>query len=943
MLGPFLTLLGLDDPSKTQPRPTSPTTAATKTAAEQSHESDLKRKQIQQLSTYLNSPKVRSGGGARKRLVESVRQVSEVVIWSDRRNPELLSVCIEMGLHQHMLALLQSRGRQRRWSASDNAVTVQVLQTFSIILDSVSDTKFLYALLSNNFVNELIAAPIDMDNEEVVSYYVAFLKALSLKLTADTIHFFCNERMDDFPLYTTAISLFDHPDSMVRVAVRAITLNVFRINDPRALDFVLHSPKSTSFWEQIVCALKDSYDDAFRILVDMLPGRQHGGSAVATTQIDRAHMSAAQGWAAIDQVLEEHMGLLAYLNDIYGLGVARINSRITAEFSGRILERTLVHAIDIGWRAGASPEETLFMQVVTLFTAHFFSIVRFSPLLVDVITALFSDGSNASGAHLPHPFIPSPFEPSRTLVPWLCAVVEILRNKAIGPTTLVKSALTPRRMLRTRALLESLTGTTSLSNRDCCSSNSGCSLSANVQPPTIAAIAASSPPLNATADSQASPPLPPHTQTIATAMVQILAEDPPSHTWITVDLAALVLAQLTRSSRNGRLVLDPSLSSELAQAQHTRSAELRALLLATNEGTEPDQIGCGSWKVLAQCLADFANSDAETLTMKVQFEARHVFAPEPTSPNLSPMPPGSPSSVPPMQPPSLQQQQQFRRSSTSSSTANPLALLTKAVISPLTTSLASTHSSHTSLPSLSLSPFETPTPHHVSLAASIHQAFRLRLLCAAASICPQPSSNSFVPSLQAWLGQQITSIASLSAETIGFSASVIDNAAKRELPRNVTRLGFSASVVCHGGCLIIEQAHEPAVLEMVWPLADITAELEQEPADGTNGPLCVLHIRDTTPPEPLFFPPRPASMGGINVTSTARKTNRFRSSTNTSNSHIASKRHLAQYSYFGRHPLDISLRLGNAGVCNELYNSLRLHCTISRQMLANIYIDHDVL
>ncbi|KAJ2448038.1 Protein CL16A [Coemansia sp. RSA 2336] len=940
MFGPFLTLLGLDDPSKTQPRPTSPTAAAAaaaaKTAAEQSHESDLKRTQIQQLSTYLNSPKVRSGGGARKRLVESVRQVSEVVIWSDRRNPELLSVCIEQGLHQHMLALLQSRGRQRRWSVSDNAVTVQVLQTFSIILDSVSDTKFLYALLSNNFVNELIAAPIDMGNEEVVSYYVAFLKALSLKLTADTIHFFCNERMDDFPLYTTAIALFDHPDSMVRVAVRAITLNVFRINDPRALDFVLHSPKSSSFWEQIVCALKDTYDDAFRILVDMLPARPHAGSAVATTQIDRAHMSAAQGWAAIDQVLEEHMGLLAYLNDIYGLGVARINRRITAEFAGRILERTLVHAIDVGWRAGASPEETLFMQVVTLFTAHFFSIVRFSPLLVDVVAALFSDGSNASGAHLPHPFIPSPFEPSRTLVPWLCAVVEVLRNKAIGPTTLVKSALTPRRMLRTRALLESLTGSTSLSNRDCCSSSSGCSTPANAPPPTIAAaVAASSPPLNAPANPQASsPPLPPHTQTIATAMVQILAEDPPSHTWITVDLAALVLAQLTCSSRSGRLTLDPSLSSELAQAQRTRSAELRALLLATNEGAEPDQIGCGSWKVLAQCLADFANSDAETLTMKVQFEARHVFAPEPSSPLLSPVPPASPSSVPPVPP-----VQQLRRSSTSSSTANPLALFTKAVISPLAASLASTHSSHTSL--LSLSPFETPTPHHVSLAASIHQAFRLRLLCAAASICPQPSSTPFVPRLQAWLGQSITSIAALAAETAGVAASVIDNAAKRELPRNVTRLGFAATVICHDGCLVIEQAREPAVLEMVWPLADTTVELEREPADGANGPLCVLHVRDTTPPEPLFFPPRPASMGGINVSSTARKTNRFRS--NTSNSLMASKRHLAQYAYFGRHPLDISLRLGNAHICNELYASLKLHCKISQQMLANIYIDHDVI
>ncbi|PIA12854.1 hypothetical protein COEREDRAFT_50648, partial [Coemansia reversa NRRL 1564] len=129
-----------------------------------------------------------------------------------------------------LLPPIDTAGSSRSQQQTDrNAVGVQILQTFSIILDSVSDERFMYSLFSNNFVNQVIAAPVDMDNEEVVSYYVAFLKALSLKLTPNTIHFFFNELMNDFPLYTTAIALFDHSDSMVRVAVRAITLNVFRI------------------------------------------------------------------------------------------------------------------------------------------------------------------------------------------------------------------------------------------------------------------------------------------------------------------------------------------------------------------------------------------------------------------------------------------------------------------------------------------------------------------------------------------------------------------------------------------------------------------------------------------------------------------------------------------------------------------------------------------
>ncbi|KAJ1724240.1 Protein CL16A, partial [Coemansia biformis] len=478
MLGPFLALLGLpqqhqDEDEDNPGRPTPPGAQA----RSQEQQAESRRHQIERLAAYLHSAKVRPGTA--KKIVESVRQVSEVVIWSDRHNTELLSLTVEVGLHQAMLGLLLlGRSAQQR-SQAEGAVAVQILQTFSIILDSVTDTKFIYALLSNNFVNQLIAAPVDLENEEVLSYYIAFLKALSLRLTPSTIHFFFNELMDDFPLYTTAIAHFDHPDSMVRVAVRAITLNVFRINDPDALEFILNAPACAHFWEQVVCTLRGTYDDAFRILVEILGG----GSPTApkaTTAVDSRTMTDVQGWAALDQVLEMHMGLLAYLSDILNLGVDRINQRVTDEFRDRILARTYVHAIEVGWRSGASFEETLFMQVVTLFLAHFFSIVRYSPLLVDTIVALFyvpgrSEPGDPSDddkprARLVHPFVPSPFESSRTLAPWLCVVLEILRNKAISPTTLVKSVLTPRRMLRTRALLESLTGSVSVD--DCCSSMS---------------------------------------------------------------------------------------------------------------------------------------------------------------------------------------------------------------------------------------------------------------------------------------------------------------------------------------------------------------------------------------------------------------------------------------------------------------------------------------
>ncbi|KAJ2444018.1 hypothetical protein GGF42_006448, partial [Coemansia sp. RSA 2424] len=125
---------------------------------------ESRRQQIQALGAYLGG--VRLGSGSRKRIVESVRLVSEAVVWSDRRCPELLSTVIDAALPKALLRLLRDQQRAEIKQQTATAVTVQILQTLSIILDGVSDSRFLQALLGNGFVNDLIGAPVDLDCEE---------------------------------------------------------------------------------------------------------------------------------------------------------------------------------------------------------------------------------------------------------------------------------------------------------------------------------------------------------------------------------------------------------------------------------------------------------------------------------------------------------------------------------------------------------------------------------------------------------------------------------------------------------------------------------------------------------------------------------------------------------------------------------------------------------
>jgi protein CLEC16A len=68
-------------------------------------------------------------------------------------------------------------------------------------------------------------------DEELLAYYTSFLKTVSMKLNERTVQFFFHTHKEkpSFPLYCEAIKLFRHPESMVRAAIRTLTLNVFAV------------------------------------------------------------------------------------------------------------------------------------------------------------------------------------------------------------------------------------------------------------------------------------------------------------------------------------------------------------------------------------------------------------------------------------------------------------------------------------------------------------------------------------------------------------------------------------------------------------------------------------------------------------------------------------------------------------------------------------------
>ncbi|KAH8873853.1 Protein CLEC16A [Schistosoma japonicum] len=111
---------------------------------------------------------------------------------------------------------------------SSRRICVQLLQTLNILFENMTNQTAIYYLLSNNHTNAIITHRFDFTDEEVVAYCISFLKILSFRLNINTISFFYIESRREFDLYVEAIKLFAHPESMVRIAVRTITLNVHK-------------------------------------------------------------------------------------------------------------------------------------------------------------------------------------------------------------------------------------------------------------------------------------------------------------------------------------------------------------------------------------------------------------------------------------------------------------------------------------------------------------------------------------------------------------------------------------------------------------------------------------------------------------------------------------------------------------------------------------------
>ncbi|XP_058068118.1 protein TRANSPARENT TESTA 9 isoform X4 [Magnolia sinica] len=271
-------------------------------------------------------------------VIEALRSIAEIITYGDQHDPTFFEFFMENQVMGEFVRILKV--------SKTASVSLQLLQTMSIMIQNLKSEHAICKSLttgvetslsiqssyfgsnimvcswtccadyifSNEHINHLIAYSFDFGIDELLSYYISFLRAISGKLNKNTISLLVKTQNDEvvsFPLYVKAIRFAFHEENMVRIAVRALTLNVYHVGDEYVNRYVTSPPLSDYFANSVTNFRKQciSLDEW------VAEAAKNPGSSDSTSSI----------LSAVDEIEDT----LYYFSDVISSGVPNLGRLIT--------------------------------------------------------------------------------------------------------------------------------------------------------------------------------------------------------------------------------------------------------------------------------------------------------------------------------------------------------------------------------------------------------------------------------------------------------------------------------------------------------------------------------------------------------------------------------------------------------------------------------------
>ncbi|XP_022636187.1 uncharacterized protein LOC106761988 isoform X3 [Vigna radiata var. radiata] len=238
-------------------------------------------------------------------VIEALRSIAELITYGDQHDPSFFDFFMEKQVVGEFVRILKL--------SKSISIPLQLLQTVSIMIQNLRSEHAIYYMFSNEHMNYLITYSFDFRNEELLSYYISFLRAISGKLNKSTISLLVktqDEEVVSFPLYVEAIRFAFHEENMVRTAVRTVTLNVYHVGDECVNRYITSAPR-TEYFSNLVSFFRNQCMDLNRLVSEALKNQGSDSTSAIISAVDE---------------IEDN---LYYFSDVISAGIPDVGRLIT--------------------------------------------------------------------------------------------------------------------------------------------------------------------------------------------------------------------------------------------------------------------------------------------------------------------------------------------------------------------------------------------------------------------------------------------------------------------------------------------------------------------------------------------------------------------------------------------------------------------------------------
>ncbi len=146
-------------------------------------------------------------------------------------------------------------------------VTYSMLEMVSFLTINIQNQELLEYIYSKkypthipgqqmNIIDKLISLD-TKKNEEYLTYQINFIKSLTLKININSLNYFYDCNINQFPILTKSLSLYNYNDPLIRNVVKNIFLAIIKIENNNLREFLISFPINL-YYSNIIFQLKNT-------------------------------------------------------------------------------------------------------------------------------------------------------------------------------------------------------------------------------------------------------------------------------------------------------------------------------------------------------------------------------------------------------------------------------------------------------------------------------------------------------------------------------------------------------------------------------------------------------------------------------------------------------------------------------------------------------------